>query len=65
MMVNPKVGQAVLIHYGPKWLNQVRSGLQDRRAVVEVVGAGSPRNHLVNVGGERVVVPAGNLNKGA
>lgn len=57
-MLNPKRGSIVQIWYRDKSMP-----FHGRYARVVVAGTGKPRNHLVRVDGELVIVPCGNLRK--
>ena len=59
MISNPHTGQAVQIWYGQRTRSMMP--LHGRLGVVVIAGRGRPRNHVVLVDGERVIVPAGNL----
>ncbi len=60
MMLNPRIGQLVRIHYR-KSLDAMP--LQDCVGVVVVASRGKPRNHGVEVDGKVYVVPCGNLQR--
>ena len=62
MMVNPRLGQCVRIHYAKRYGHLMP--LQDKVGPVIVVGQGKPRNHGVMVDGVLYCVPCGNLVKG-
>jgi len=58
MLANPKLGQIVLIWYADK--SMPYHGKYGR---IVIVSKGKPRNHGVDVDGEIVIVPCGNLRK--
>lgn len=61
MLLSPRVGEMVRV-----WYRRSLRGLMlyhGRVGRVLVSGRGKPRNHLVRIGGEGVVVPCGNLIK--
>lgn len=62
MLTNPRPGDRVQLWYGERW-RRACGHLHGRKGVVEIASRGKPRNHGVRVGGELVVVPAGNLRK--
>lgn len=60
MISNPRPGQAVRVRYSVKrWRTVPR--WQDAVGRVVVPSRGRPRNHLVEIAGELIVIPAGNL----
>ena len=61
MMSSPKAGQIVQIWYGPNTRDAMP--WHGKKGVVLVVGRARPRNHVIEVGGVKVVVPAGNLRE--
>ncbi len=61
MLVNPRLGERVRIHYAPQYGRWMP--LQDRVGTVVILGRGKPRNHGVEVDGRLYVVPCGNLNR--
>jgi hypothetical protein len=64
MMSSPKPGHRVRVHYRKDL--SANMPLHGKTGVVVTRGTGRPRNHLIEVGGRRYVVPAGNLiNAGA
>ncbi len=60
MIFQPRVGQSVRIHYARQWARLMPyHGLT---GVVRIVARGpGPRNVGVQIGGQMVVVPRGNL----
>ncbi len=58
-MSSPKTGQPVRLRYAKKRAHLFH--LHGAEGVVRVVGTGRPRNHGVEIGGEIVILPAGNL----
>ncbi|HOI54891.1 MAG TPA: hypothetical protein PLP01_06550, partial [Phycisphaerae bacterium] len=54
-----RVGQGVQVWYGP----HTREAMpwHGKAGTVVVSGRGRPRNHLVRIDGQQVIVPAGNL----
>jgi hypothetical protein len=62
MIVHPRLGQAVRIHYAAH--KRAVAPLHGAMAVVRIVGRGpGPRNHGVEVRGVLHVVPCGQLMK--
>ena len=61
MIANPRIGQSVQVWY--------RAALRDAMpwhgcvGIIEEVSHGKPRNHVVRIGGQRVIVPCGNLRE--
>jgi hypothetical protein len=61
MIVHPKIGQAVRLRY--RKLRRV-APYHDRTGTVMARSKGpGPRNHLVNIGGDLVIVPCGHLKR--
>ena len=61
MLSHPQPGQRVVIHYASRALPMPHHGAT---GTVVIAGKGKPRNHLIQLAdGQRVVVPAGHLNK--
>jgi len=57
---NPQRGQSVRLRYGAKrW--PITPRFQDAVGRVVIPSHGKPRNHLVKIGAELAIVPAGNL----
>lgn len=61
MICNPRTGQRVQLWYAEKWRGWAR--LHGAIGTVVIASHGRPRNHCVEVAGQRVVVPCGNLRK--
>ncbi len=61
MLASPAINQKVMVWYNKKAAQYMPYHGQQGRVVVS--GRGKPRNHLVKVDGQFVVVPCGNLNK--
>jgi hypothetical protein len=61
MMLNPRIGQRVRIHYRAS-LRAIML-FHGRIGTVRIVGKGRPRNHGIEVDGVMTVIPAGNLVK--
>ncbi len=60
MIFHPKVGQRVRIHYARAWAQFMP--YHGQTGVVRIVARGpGPRNVAVQLGGQMVVVPRGNL----
>ena len=61
MMANPRPGQRCRLHYVKA--KRTHFAYHGRVGVVEIVGRGKPRNHLIRLDdGPLVVVPCGHLN---
>lgn len=61
MMLNPRIGQMVRVHYGKRWKGTMP--LQGRVGTVEIRCTGRPRNHGVRIDGTLYAIPCGNLVK--
>ncbi len=60
MMLNPRIGQRVRVHYRKSWSRVMP--LHGRTGIVRVVcRKGRPRNHGVEIDGRMIVIPCGNL----
>lgn len=62
MMANPKKGQLVQVHYGKRYAHTMPYHGKIGRVVV-VCKARRCRNHGVEIDGEMIVIPCGNLRK--
>ncbi len=62
MILNPRTGQRIQI-----WYRQSNSHLpyHGKHGYVLMSAKGKPRNHLIAVKGQPVVVPCGNIRKDA
>ena len=56
MICSPHVGQEVQL-----WYKNHEMPLHGRIGIVRISGRGKPRNHLVRVGTDDIVVPCGNM----
>lgn len=61
MISNPKPGQQVQLWYAKKAAHLWP--LHGRIGVVRIVGKGKPRNHGIEIDGQTVIVPCGNLRE--
>jgi ribosomal protein L21E len=61
VIVNPRIGQTVRIHYNAKVAPHMP--YHGKTGMVEIVSKGKPRNHGIRIDGELVVIPCGNLQK--
>lgn len=62
LLLNPKIGQRVRLHYAAS--KRRLFPYHGQEGVVVIASKGRPRNHMVLLkSGKRVVVPAGNLIK--
>ena len=61
MIVNPRIGQTVRIHYNAKAAPYMP--YHGKIGTVEIVSKGKPRNHGIRIDGVLVVIPCGNLQK--
>ena len=61
MLANPKIGQAVKIHYSKRYAHTMP--LHGKIGTVRIRSKGKPRNHGVEVDGQIWVIPCGNLIK--
>jgi hypothetical protein len=61
MISCPRPGQVVQVHYRKSVAPFMPH--HGRRGTVVISGRGKPRNHLVDLDGERVVVNAGHLRR--
>jgi hypothetical protein len=60
MLLNPRLGQQVQVWYRAelRWMPY-----HGRIGTVVAAGRGKPRNHLLEIDGQRVVVPCGNVRR--
>ena len=61
MLLNPRIGQRVQIHYRASIAGSMP--WHGRRGIVRIASRGRPRNHAIEIAGELVAIPAGNLVK--
>ena len=61
MLVNPRMGQEVMVWYGKGYCRDMPH--HGRRGRVVIRSTGKPRNHCIDIDGIRVAVPCGNLQK--
>jgi hypothetical protein len=59
MLSNPKPGMRVKVRYNVR--ARATMPYHDRQGVVVAPSRKRPRNHLIAVGDELIIVPAGNL----
>lgn len=63
MMLNPRIGQRVRVHYRKSWATFMP--WHGRTGIVRIAcRKGRPRNHGVEIDGQMIVIPCGNLVKG-
>lgn len=64
MLCYPRPGQIVRIHYGKQWRRD-KMPFHDRTGVVRICARRpGPLNHGIEIDGEIIVIPCGNLMKG-
>ncbi len=61
MIVNPRIGQRVRIHY--RAAVSVHMPYHAHIGIVRIRGRGRPRNHGIEIDGQIISVPCGNLQR--